>query len=101
MINSRIELSEKQLILIPSSMEEILRFDSRDRNLNYTINKILNVLPFEERLTKRDTIQKLLSGVKKILFPELKINQRDYYNANSLQVIYTKFTDYITSNIKR
>lgn len=78
----RIELSEEQMRLISSCIEDINRFASGQWELNYTISAMLEGLPFEEKMKRRKEVEEHLKQVKHILLPYLPDNGSKGYNGS-------------------
>ncbi len=76
----KIELTEEQMMLIASCIEDISRFASGQCEINHTIQEMLTNLPFDEQIKKRDEVEELLRQVKRILLPDLPDNASKGYN---------------------
>lgn len=76
----RIELSEQQMRLIASCLEDVSRFASGQCNLEYTIEEMIKDLPFDEQMERRDEVRELHKQAKILLLPELSENVSYGYN---------------------
>ena len=52
----RIELSEEQMRLIADCLEDVSRFASGQWEMQNTIQAMVNGLPFEEQIKRRDVV---------------------------------------------
>lgn len=77
-----IELSEQQMRLVSSCLEDLSRFASGQWELRHTIEEMLKGLPFNEQMKRRDEVEELLKQVKRILLPELSDNGSKGYNGS-------------------
>jgi hypothetical protein len=78
----KVELSEEQLHLISNCLEDVSRFAGGQWELRYTIEEMLQNLPFEEQMKRRDDVEYLLKQVKRVLLPELPDNGSKGYNGS-------------------
>jgi hypothetical protein len=78
----RIELSEEQMRLVSCCLEDLSRFASGQWKLRYIIEEMLEGLPFDEKMKRRDEVEELLKKVKRILLPELPDNESKGYNGS-------------------
>lgn len=76
----RIELSEEQMRLISSCLEDVSRLASGQWEMKYTIEEMVKGLPFEERIKRRDLAEEHLKQAKRVLLPELPDNGSKGYN---------------------
>ena len=70
----KIELSEEQMRLIASCLEDVSRFASGQSEMSYTIEKMVKGLSFDEQIKRRDLAEEHLKKVKRVLLPELPDN---------------------------
>lgn len=78
----KIELSEAQMRLIANCLEDVSRFASGQWKLQNTIEEMLQELPFEEQMRRRDEVEELLKQVKRILLPDFPDNASKSYNGS-------------------
>ena len=78
----KIELSEEQMRVIAQCLEDVSRFASGQWKMENTIEAMLQCLPFEEQIKRRDEAEELLKKVKRILLPELQDNASKGYNGS-------------------
>ena len=76
----KIELSEEQMRLIASCLEDVSRFASGQWKMKYTIEEIVRGLPFDEQIKRRDLAEEHLKKAKRVLLPELPDNGSKGYN---------------------
>jgi hypothetical protein len=77
-----IKLSEEQMRLIADCLEDVSRFASGQCEMRWTVEEVLNKLPFDQQIEKRNEVEDLLKQVKRILFPEYLENESTTYNGN-------------------
>jgi hypothetical protein len=70
----QITLNKEQLKIIAYCLEDISRFASGQPQLEYTINKMLNDVSFDEILDKSEEVKNHLDAIKKILLPNVLDN---------------------------
>jgi len=78
----KLTLSEDQLWVITKGLEDISRFASGQCEMQHTIDSILAGLPFNEKIRRRDDALRHLNEIKKILLPELNVNESLGYNGS-------------------
>ncbi len=78
----KIELSEEQMRLVSSCLEDVSRFASGQWEMRYTIEEMLRGLPFDEQMKKHDEVKELLKQAKRILLPNLPDNASKGYNGS-------------------
>ncbi|NRA78913.1 MAG: hypothetical protein HRU18_11945 [Pseudoalteromonas sp.] len=76
----RIELSEEQMRLIASCLEDVSRLASGQWEMKYTVEEMVRGLPFDEQIKRRDLAEEHLKQAKKVLLPELPDNGSKGYN---------------------
>ena len=76
----KIELSEEQMRLIASCLEDVSRLASGQWKMKYTIEEIVRGLPFDEQIKRRDLAEEHLKKAKRVLLPELPDNGSKGYN---------------------
>lgn len=76
-----IELSEEQMGLIADCMDDVSRFASGQWQLRNTLEEMLEGLPFEEFLERRNKAEELLRQAKRVLLPDFVDNQSYGYNS--------------------
>lgn len=76
----KIELSEQQIRLIASCLEDVSRFASGQWEMKNTIEEMVKGLSFDEKIKKRDLVEQHLNEVKRVLLPELPDNGSKGYN---------------------
>jgi hypothetical protein len=76
-----IELSEDQMRLIADCMDDVSRFASGQWQLRTTLNEMLQGLPFEEWIERRNEAEELLKQAKRVLLPDFADNQSFGYNS--------------------
>jgi hypothetical protein len=76
-----IELSEEQMRLIADCMDDVSRFASGQWQLRTTLNEMLQGLPFEEWIERRNEAEELLKQAKRVLLPDFADNQSFGYNS--------------------
>jgi hypothetical protein len=76
-----IELSEDQMRLIADCMDDVSRFASGQWQLRTTLNEMLQGLPFEEWIERRNEAEELLRQAKRVLLPDFADNQSFGYNS--------------------
>jgi len=76
-----IELSEEQMRLIADCMDDVSRFASGQWQLRTTLNEMLQGLPFEEWIERRNEAEELLRQAKRVLLPDFADNQSFGYNS--------------------
>lgn len=76
----KIEVSEEQMRLISSCLEDVSRFASGQYEMRYTVEQILNGLPFEGQMKRRKEVEELLRQAKRILLPDLPDNASTGYD---------------------
>lgn len=76
----KIELSEQQIRLIASCLEDVSRFASGQWEMKNTIEEMVNGLSFDEQIKKRDLAEQHLKEAKRVLLPELPDNGSKGYN---------------------
>lgn len=79
----KIELSEQKIRLVAQCLEDISRFASGQHELRNTIESIIQDLPFEEGMRRRDKATENLKKAKQILLPELHDNASYGYNSTT------------------
>ena len=67
----KIEVSEDQMRLISSCLDDVSRFAAGQYEMRYTIEQMLRGLPFEEQMKKRREVEELLRQAKRILLPDM------------------------------
>lgn len=77
-----IELTEEQIRLVSSCLEDVSRFASGQTELRHTIDEMLTGLPFDEKMKRRGEAEELLKQVKRVLLPELSTNQSKGYDGS-------------------
>src|SRR5690606_1839037 len=80
----RIELSEEQMSLIAQCLEDVSRFASGQWEMQNTIEAMVQGLPFEEQIKRRDEAEEFLRQAKRVLLPELQDNASKGYNGSEL-----------------
>ena len=78
----RIELSEEQMSLIAQCLEDVSRFASGQWEMQNTIEAMVQGLPFEEQIKRRDEAEEFLRQAKRVLLPELQDNASKGYNGS-------------------
>lgn len=78
----KIELTEEQMRLIAQCLEDISRFAMGQWSMDNTIEKILDGLPFETKIERRNTAEEFLKLAKRTLLPELSDNANKGYNGS-------------------
>lgn len=78
----KIELSEEQMRLVAQCLEDISRFAAGQSELRYTVEAMLQDLPFDEQMKRRSQAEELLKQTKRVLLPELFFNQSKGYNGS-------------------
>jgi hypothetical protein len=76
-----IELSEEQMRLIADCMDDVSRFASGQWQLRTTLSEMLQGLPFEEWIERRNEAEDLLRQAKRVLLPDFADNQSFGYNS--------------------
>tara|TARA_R110001592_G_scaffold17164_3_gene72789 strand:+ start:5246 stop:5632 length:387 start_codon:yes stop_codon:yes gene_type:complete len=76
----KIEVSEEQMRLISSCLEDVSRFASGQWEMRNTIEQMLRGLPFDESWEKRNEVEELLRQVKRVLLPTIPDNGSTGYN---------------------
>jgi hypothetical protein len=76
----RIELSEEQMRLIASCLEDVSRLASGQWEMKYTIEEMVRGLPFDEQIERRDLAEEHLKQAKRVLLPDLPDNGSKGYN---------------------
>jgi hypothetical protein len=78
----KIELSEEQMRLISSCLEDVSRFASGQWKMQHVVEEMLRGLPFDEKMKKRDGVEEHLKQIKRILLPELSDNASKGYDGS-------------------
>ena len=78
----KIEVSEDQIRLISSCLDDVSRFASGQYEMRYTVEQMLHGLPFEEQMKRRREVEELLRQVKRILLPNMSDNASKGYDGN-------------------
>jgi hypothetical protein len=78
----KIELSEEQMRLISSCLEDVSRFASGQWKMQYVVEEMLRELSFDEKMKKRDDVEEHLKQIKRILLPELSDNASKGYDGS-------------------
>jgi hypothetical protein len=76
----KIEVSEDQMRLISSCLDDVSRFAAGQYEMRYTIEQMLRGLPFEEQMKRRREVEELLRQVKRILLPDMSDNAGKGYD---------------------
>lgn len=76
----RIELTEEQMRLIASCLEDVSRLASGQWEMRYTIEEMVRDLPFDEQIKRRDLAEEYLKQAKRVLLPDLPDNGSKGYN---------------------
>ena len=76
-----IELSEDQMRLIADCMDDVSRFASGQWQLRQTIEAMVEGLPFDEQMKRRNEAEELLRQAKRVLLPDFVDNQSYGYNS--------------------
>jgi len=76
----KIEVSEDQMRLISSCLDDVSRFAAGQYEMRYTIEQMLRGLPFEEQMKRRREVEELLKQVKRILLPDMSDNASKGYD---------------------
>lgn len=66
-----IELTEDQMRLVANCIEDVCRFASGQPELRFTIQEMINGLPFDEQMKRRNQAVELLKQTKRELLPDL------------------------------
>jgi len=77
-----IELNEDQLLLVANCLEDISRFASGQCEMRYTIGKILHELSFDEKIKRRNCVEKLLKKSKGVLLPNIAYDVYKGYDSS-------------------
>jgi hypothetical protein len=77
----KIELSEDQMRLIADCMDDVSRFASGQWQLRQTIEAMVEGLPFDEKIKRRNEAEELLRQAKRVLLPDFVDNQSYGYNS--------------------
>lgn len=77
----KIELSEDQMRLIADCMDDVSRFASGQWQLRQTIEAMVEGLPFDEQIKRRDEAEELLRQAKRVLLPDFADNESYRYNS--------------------
>jgi hypothetical protein len=75
-----IELSEDQMRLIADCLEDVSRFAAGQWAMQHMVEAMVEGLPFDEQLERRDKAEELLKQVKRVLAPEFPDNGGLGYN---------------------
>ena len=67
--------------LIADCMDDVSRFASGQWQLRTTLNEMLQGLPFEEWIERRNEAEELLRQAKRVLLPDFADNQSLGYNS--------------------
>lgn len=76
-----IELSEDQMRLIADCMDDVSRFASGQWRLRNTLEAMVEGLPFDEQMKRRNEAEELLRQAKRVLLPDFVDNQSYGYNS--------------------
>jgi len=76
----RIELSEDQIRLIASCLEDVSRFASGQWEMKNTVEEMIKGLSFDEQIKRRDLAEEHFKQVKRVLLPDLPDNASKGYN---------------------
>ena len=76
----KIEVSEEQMRLISSCLEDVSRFASGQWEMRNTIEQMLRDLPFDEQMKRRREVEELLRQVKRVLLPDVPDNGSTGYD---------------------
>ena len=76
-----IELSEDQMRLIADCMDDVSRFASGQWRLRNTLEAMVEGLPFDEQIKRRNEAEELLRQAKRVLLPDFVDNQSYGYNS--------------------
>lgn len=90
----KIELSEEQMSIIARCLEDISRFASGQWEMEKTIESMVEELPFEEQIKRRNEVEEILKQTKKVLLPE--ISDKSYKGYNSTEFIGNTYQIYRT-----
>jgi hypothetical protein len=77
----KIEVSEDQMRLISSCLDDVSRFAAGQYEMRYTIEQMLRGLPFEEQMKRRREVEDLLRQVKRVLLPDMSDNAGKGYDS--------------------
>ena len=75
-----IEVTEEQMRLIADCLEDISRFAAGQCEMKWSIGEMLKDVSFDEKMEKIKGAEAVLEQAKRILLPELSINESKGYN---------------------
>lgn len=76
----KVELTEKQLLLVANCLEDISRFAAGQWQMKYMVEDILIDLPIDEQLNRRSEAEELFRQAKTVLMPRFPDNGGLGYN---------------------
>lgn len=104
----KIELSEDQMRLIANCLEDVSRFASGQCELGWTTEEMSKGLSFEEFIKRRDKSDVLFQELKRVLLPNLQLNESKGYNGSEFignvyqiyrTILYQLAKDYEWNNV--
>lgn len=89
-----LELSEEQLKLVANCLDDVSRFAMGQWEMKYTLENMLEDLPLEERMERRNEAKEYLRLAKRALLPDVPDNGGKGYNGtefigNTYQIFRT------------
>lgn len=98
-----IELSEDQMRLIADCMDDVSRFASGQWQLRQTIEAMVEGLPFDEQIKRRNEAEEYLRRAKRVLLPDFADNESYGYNGtefigNTYQIYRTIWHQFAMDN---